>query len=615
MGLVCLQRIKSDIMSAAFTLVRNFGVIGGASRLFGFLGANVARLARDSSKRAPGQASVKSNAEIVNTGLSTDERTKQIGDLGEGLIEGAGSFGNSVLEGMKGLVHGPIEGARKDGFEGAFKGMARGIVGAFANPVGGALDALSATAQGIDASLGKDRSRDLLLQRKRLPRVVYGDGIIHPISRHGSTREAVLESLGQSFFVSTLLSSGSRECGGSLESYEEHFVLPNDCVLLFTDHRIIHTFAPGFAQFNGAAEIGTLPAVEIPPGKITWAVSWADTLYIELRWSSTKGQPDQVIIHRKGNLSYSAGGGKGVNEALAYEVQCFSNTPQASQVKFVAAQIIAKYFQDPLRHDQRWSEWHAAQATLRGGGSINTLPITMPCIEFKPSWHTNPARSPVVYFWTPASPPGYKPIGDVATLGDEPPMNPVACYRDDVTLLGISRDEELQTRSYTAFPEEYALIWRFNGTRPVTMWMPVAPKGFVSMGAIVVNGTTPPSLDDYLCLRGDIVERKTCFDSAIWSYDPQAIQAEIAAGEQSQPSRGKQSIMQKQISKSFKSLRITGSKEQQDQSGNTSNYIPQNWKVSVWPVDSKDFTFIVVRGLKKPSDSLAYASKKESKWS
>ena len=40
------------------------------------------------------------------------------------------------------------------------------------------------------------------------------------------------------------------------EAYEEHFVLPDDRVVLLTSAGICLVHAPGFAQLDGAAEIG-----------------------------------------------------------------------------------------------------------------------------------------------------------------------------------------------------------------------------------------------------------------------------------------------------------------------------------------------------------------------
>lgn len=97
----------------------------------------------------------------------------------------------------------------------------------------------------------------------------------------------------------------------------------------------------------------------------------------------------------------------------------------------------------------------------------------MPSLDFALTWHTNPRKSPVVSFWRPLPPAGaagaavvrglgtlllpnrvalccqtlrnslrlhhtmcagYRAVGDVMSLGLEPPSAPVPCFRDDVGL-------------------------------------------------------------------------------------------------------------------------------------------------------------------------------------
>lgn len=54
--------------------------------------------------------------------------------------------------GLSGLIDRPKEGAREDGFGGLIAGVAKGIVGAVAAPVAGALGAVSRVTEGVDAS-------------------------------------------------------------------------------------------------------------------------------------------------------------------------------------------------------------------------------------------------------------------------------------------------------------------------------------------------------------------------------------------------------------------------------------------------------------------------------
>jgi vacuolar protein sorting-associated protein 13A/C len=675
------QWFSTELFGIAISLVRNFGVIGGASKVLSMMSAGVAKLTGDQKGGAPsgtagsgvGGASMSMGATAASAaagaassssslskpssrGLSSQPSgQRSIADVSDGLLEGAGAFGSSILRGFRGIVEKPMQGAKQSGVEGAMKGIAKGLVGFVATPVSGALDALSATAEGVDAALSnKNRENLLVMGRKRLPRVIGGDGKLTPMIRDGSDREAVIEQLGSALLRATLLanphaaaagdatsggaSSGARKTaqggvGSSsiLEAYEEHFVLPNDAVALLTNRSLLLVTAPGFAQLNGAAEIGAVSAAEVNAGEVQWVVRWEDVLALELRWSSsTSGTssgryPDRVVVHRRGT--------PGVVEPtpLARLIACYPETPQASQVKLVSQKVLRRYYQDPVRQDAQWAERHAARAALPADQPPDQLPLTLPSLDFVLTWHTNPNRVPVVYFWKPVAPPGYHPTGDVATLGDEPPLHPVPCFRDDNTLrmavkaaasgidssFGVNFDEldniskkkdtsdssgggnsgsggdvkkkektasSQQLLPPTAPPLEYTLIWRYNGERSVSMWMPVAPPGYAAMGAVVVGRPSVPSVDEYLCIRSDLTQSARVFDSPIWAFDPVPVLAQhpIGAPQGGASSGGSSGVMPQQ-----------------------QGYQPEAWRVAIWPVDSRLGTFIVVRALNKPPSEVA----------
>jgi len=612
------QAIQGELFGIALSLVRNFGVMGGASKVLGILSAGVAKLAGEQKGSTSGVARGTSGGGGLQSrpgggggrgGGGSDPPSRTITDVGDGFLEGAGAFGSSVLRGFRGLVEKPVEGAKTAGMEGAFKGIAKGLVGAVANPVSGALDALSATVEGFDASFGRNKEDLLVLERRRLPRVLGGDGKLQPLLRDGSDREAVVEQIGQALLRETLLSDGVQAAAFraevvQMEAYEEHFVVPSECVVLLSNCSIMSIFAPGFAQLDGAAEIGALTSSQgISAGKIIWRVKWEDLLALELRWSVVGGRyPDRIVVHRRGTP------GSIEEEPLAHLISCFPDTPQASQIKIIADKVLRKYFQDPVRKDQQWSERHAARAELPSDQPPHHLPLTLPSLRFEPTWHTNPNRAPVVYFWRPVPPPGYKPVGDVATLGDEPPLVPVPVLRDDATLQGAagaaaSSDDRGATPGAmcpTSPPEEFTLIWRYNGSRAVTMWMPCAPPGYVALGAVVKNGPTAPNVDDYLCIREDLSTPTAVFDSPIWAYDPTPALAAAAAASAGGGGGQKVSSQEQQQGK-----RATSSKGATSSTPKSmQSFQPEAWKVAVWQVDSRMQTFMVVRGLSKPPNDL-----------
>lgn len=54
------------------------------------------------------------------------EAKRAISDVGEGMLEGVGSIGHSVLRGFKGLVSQPVQGAKKQGAVGESGRVLRG---------------------------------------------------------------------------------------------------------------------------------------------------------------------------------------------------------------------------------------------------------------------------------------------------------------------------------------------------------------------------------------------------------------------------------------------------------------------------------------------------------
>jgi hypothetical protein len=84
------------------------------------------------------------------------------------------------------------------------------------------------------------------------------------------------------------------------EGYEEHFVLPEDRVVILTTTRMLLLVSPGFAQMDAAAEVGALSSAEVAGGALRWSVRWDDLLTFELRWSRESRYPDRLVVHRKG---------------------------------------------------------------------------------------------------------------------------------------------------------------------------------------------------------------------------------------------------------------------------------------------------------------------------
>ena len=102
---------------------------------------------------------------------------------------------------------------------------------------------------------------------------------------------------------------------------------------------------------------------------------------------------------------------------------------QAEAIKAIALKIREKYYTAPHAEAQAWerrtAENHHKDAEARGL-TPQKLPDSMPSLEFHRLWITRKEDSGVIIsIWRPIGPPGYKPLGDVVSLGRDPPPNPV----------------------------------------------------------------------------------------------------------------------------------------------------------------------------------------------
>ncbi|KAF5830551.1 hypothetical protein DUNSADRAFT_14358 [Dunaliella salina] len=188
-----VARLQQRLFGIAVSVLRSSGVFGSASKIFAAASHGVSALT-DSPQAA--QAA----------------RRSDVAHVGEGFSEGGRAFGQNILRGATGVFTKPMEGAGK-GFGGFLGGMAKGLVGAAASPIGGALAAASKTwfeMCNLDASPvgralaaaskvteGMDAQYRMLYgtrqtNRKRLPRPFTGDPMLCRVCLHPVLGQALL---------------------------------------------------------------------------------------------------------------------------------------------------------------------------------------------------------------------------------------------------------------------------------------------------------------------------------------------------------------------------------------------------------------------------------------
>ena len=112
--------------------------------------------------------------EVLNRQREKAEQraSQKPGTVGEGLKLGFSRAGDNIMEGLRGAVNRPLEGARKDGVSGFFKGMHSGALGLLAKPVAGVM----AIGEHLNDGAGANS------KRMRAPRPVYLDRVLRPFN-------------------------------------------------------------------------------------------------------------------------------------------------------------------------------------------------------------------------------------------------------------------------------------------------------------------------------------------------------------------------------------------------------------------------------------------------
>ncbi|KAH9610754.1 hypothetical protein KSS87_017342 [Heliosperma pusillum] len=151
--------------------------------------------------------------------------------------------------------------------------------------------------------------------------------------------------------------------------------------------------------------------------------------------------------------------------------------------------------------------------------------MTISCSEFdKVAVMECPDIDQVYAFWRPRPPPGFAVLGDYLTPIDKPPTKAVLAVNKN--LVRIRR------------PESFKLIWPpitsgtpgvicdtddikilphvvAEGNTSCSIWYPVAPKGYISMGCVVSSGIGPPPPSATFCIMASLASSCSLRDCII----------------------------------------------------------------------------------------------------
>lgn len=107
---------------------------------------------------------------------------------------------------------------------------------------------------------------------------------------------------------------------------------------------------------------------------------------------------------------------------------------QAEAIKLLSERIRDKYYVIPHTQAESWqSRIEEAQHKdlEEEGHPEQTLPNSTLSMDYRRVWHTRRTQdNQVISVWHPICPPGYHPVGDLISMGLDPPPNPTKVSSD-----------------------------------------------------------------------------------------------------------------------------------------------------------------------------------------
>lgn len=465
-------------------------------------------------------------AELSTDGQFLQLRSKQVWSrritgVGDGLVQGTEAFAQGLAFGVSGVLRKPVESARQYGLIGIAPGLGRAFVGFIVQPLSGALDFFSLTVDGIGASFMRCvniLSNKSVPQRIRDPRAIHRDGIVREYDKvEAAGQMALYLAEASRYFACTDLFREPSKYAWS-DYYEDHFILPNQRIALVTNKRVI------------LLQCLDLDKMDKKPSKILWDVPWEEVLALELAKAGYQ-RPSHVIIHLK-NFRRS--------ENFVRLIKCNvdeDREPQAlslcSSVRKMwrshqaAMKVIPLKVPSGQRHvyfasDDDKRESHSLSRSLissRGTSSDVEQRLMNHTVNFRKMWSSEPeirSRCKLV---------AKQVADDGRVFSIWRPLCPNGYISiGDVAHVGTHPPQLAavykNANGNFALPLGYDLVWRNcaeDYKSPVSIWLPRPPGGYVALGCVAVSAFEEPPLDCAFCVDERLAEAAEYEEQIIWA--------------------------------------------------------------------------------------------------
>ncbi|KAL2636221.1 hypothetical protein R1flu_007700 [Riccia fluitans] len=211
-----------------------------------------------------------------------------------------------------------------------------------------------------------------------------------------------------------------------------------------------------------------------------------------------KGE-DMELNAQVNGLTVEAGSGIHVLEPVDMAVK-YSKVSGKQHVHVAMSEVITNFSFSVLQLILR------LQTDVMSFLRITSEQTTARCSDFDKIWAEDEGNSGAncITFWRPRPPPGFAVLGDCLTPRDETPSKGVIAVN-----MSLARVKK---------PVDFLLVWSsYDNVRnrlgsddddPLahcSVWLPVAPKGYVSLGCVASPGRDPPAQNVCFCVLAALV--------------------------------------------------------------------------------------------------------------
>ncbi|KAI5072395.1 hypothetical protein GOP47_0012501 [Adiantum capillus-veneris] len=510
-----VNRLRRELIHNPLMLLSGVDVLGMTSSTLATLSETFAELSSD--------------GRFLQLRLKLD-RSRRIGGVGDGLVQGTEAFAQGIAYGVSGVIRKPLEKAKEKGVIGFIQGLGKAALGVVMEPMSGVVDFVSFTVHGIGASCTKCFElfeQRPTFERVRLPRFIPPSGVLccfDEKSAEGQYMLQLAEGKGR-FHQGVLFREPSKFAWSDI--YVDHFDVMNNKVAMLTNDRAMLLQRP---KSHVGAKFPTEPCF------ILWDVPWQQLLALELANTGSDQSPTFVVLHLCNQctpfahlIKFSSTNSdeellqartflRGISKAWkSYGPSRKQILQQVGVKRPYRTSSAPPISVGPMQLGGSDSEAGENQVDSSSGqGSTTEIQRQKEVFNFAEIWASEQvagfslcvdmiqSKDDVVTIWRPIVPEGYVSIGDIAYIGKHPPLVSVA-YRYEEELFKHPIGFDLVWRS-----------WKEGFIDPISLWMPRAPEGYYSLGCIAMAAHIEPDVNDVWCAHSSIVEDASFEDQEIW---------------------------------------------------------------------------------------------------